>query len=135
MAYMNQEKKALIAPAIKTLLNAYSLKGSLSVENHSTLNLNIKSGSLDFIGNFNDIQTTRSMTDWQRVVAKGSLSVNQYYVEDHYSGEVKEFLIKAVNALKSAGWYDNSDAMTDYFDTAYYFHINIGKWDNPYKLL
>jgi len=30
-------------------------------------------------------------------------------------------------------WYDNSDAMTDYFDTAYYTNIRIGKWDKPYK--
>lgn len=133
MAYMDQKKKALIAPAIKALLNAYNLKGSLSVDNHSTLNLNIKSGKLDFIGDFNDIQMTRP--DWQRIVAKGSLSVNTYCVEDHYSGEVKDFLVKAINALKSAGWYDNSDIMTDYFDVAYYFRIYVGKWDRPYKLL
>jgi hypothetical protein len=22
--------------------------------------------------------------------------------------------------------------MTDYFDTAYYAHINVGKWDKPF---
>ena len=27
---------------------------------------------------------------------------------------------------------DSSDAMTDYFDTAYYTNIRIGKWDKPY---
>lgn len=28
--------------------------------------------------------------------------------------------------------YDNSDAMTDYFDTNFYLHVAIGKWDKPY---
>jgi hypothetical protein len=37
-------------------------------------------------------------------------------------------------ALRAAGYYDRSDAMTDYFDTAYYMHLNIGAWDKPYKI-
>ena len=32
-------------------------------------------------------------------------------------------------------WFDKSDAMTDYFHTAYYFHLNIGRWDKPYQLV
>jgi hypothetical protein len=35
-------------------------------------------------------------------------------------------------ALMAADYYDRSDAMTDYFDTAYYYDINIGKWNKPY---
>ncbi|PHS22098.1 MAG: hypothetical protein COA84_13025 [Robiginitomaculum sp.] len=29
-------------------------------------------------------------------------------------------------------WYDKSDSQTDYFDTAFYYHVNIGKFDKPY---
>jgi len=36
--------------------------------------------------------------------------------------------------MKGDQWYDNSDAMTDYFDTAYYMDINVGQWDKPYVL-
>jgi len=36
MAWMNQERKAALAPAIKAALKKYGLKGSLSVNNHST---------------------------------------------------------------------------------------------------
>ena len=28
---------------------------------------------------------------------------------------------------------DNSDAMIDYFDTAFYTNISIGKWNKPYE--
>ena len=34
--------------------------------------------------------------------------------------------------MKGNKWYDKSDAMVDYFDTAYYVDINIGKWNKPY---
>ena len=34
--------------------------------------------------------------------------------------------------MKGNKWYDKSDAMVDYFDTAYYIDINIGKWNKPY---
>ena len=51
MAYMSQEKKAKIAPVVKAVLKKYKVKGSLAVRNHSTLVLNIKSGSIDFIEN------------------------------------------------------------------------------------
>jgi hypothetical protein len=58
--------------------------------------------------------------------------VNQFWFHEHYDGEAKAFLTEAIDALKSADYYDRSDAMTDYFDTAYYMDINIGRWDKPY---
>ena len=30
-------------------------------------------------------------------------------------------------------WYNNSDAMIDYFDIAYYIKINAGRYDKPYE--
>jgi hypothetical protein len=37
MAYMNQERKARIAPVVKDILKKYHIKGSLSVRNHMVL--------------------------------------------------------------------------------------------------
>ena len=34
---------------------------------------------------------------------------------------------------KELKWYDNTDAMIDYFDTAFYIDFEIGKWNKPYK--
>jgi hypothetical protein len=136
MAYMNQEKKAKIAALIKPLLKQYGLKGSLSVHNYSSINLNIKAGNIDFIGNANEVAANRAYGE--RVEERHNrnyMQVNVYWVADHFSGVAKEFLLKAVEALKGAGYYNNSDAMIDYFDTAYYYHINVGQWDKPYELV
>ena len=52
MAYMNQQKKAVIAAALKPVLKKYNLKGSLRVDYHSSIILNLKSGPIDFGGDY-----------------------------------------------------------------------------------
>ena len=52
MAYMNQERKAERATAIKAILKKYGQKGSLSVRNHSTLCLKVKDTAGMFAADF-----------------------------------------------------------------------------------
>jgi hypothetical protein len=136
MAYMNQERKAKIAQSLKPVLAKYGVKGTLSVRNHSSINLTLKSGPIDFIANCNEVcgrsayQRNRGFT----AIHDSYTDVNPYWFQDHFDGVAKEFLTEAFKALKSADYYDNSDAMTDYFDTAYYFGINVGRWDKPYTV-
>jgi len=136
MAYMNQERKAKIAQALKPILAKYKVKGSLSVNNHSTIVLTLKSGAIDFIGNSNRV-CGNNFYQVQRGFKPNDVGydqVNPYWFQDHYDGDAKAFLTEAFKALKSAGWYDESDAMTDYFNTAYYVDVNIGKWNKPYEV-
>jgi hypothetical protein len=129
MAHMNQERKSKIAQNLKPILKKYGIKASLAVRNHSSIVLNIKSGTIDFIGNFNSsINTQRGDRK-----AEGSIDVNPYWYQEHFSGVAKEFLTEAMTALKSADWYDKSDIQSDYFNVAYYVDINVGKWDKPYQ--
>lgn len=136
MAYMNQEKKAKIAIALKPVLKKYGVKGTLSVRNHSTICLTLKSGPIDFIGNCNKVcgnnhyQTSRGF----RTITEGYTDVNPYWFHEHFDGVAKAFLTEAFDALKVADWYDKSDIQTDYFNTAYYYDINIGKWNKPYEV-
>jgi hypothetical protein len=136
MAYMNQERKAKITKMLKPILAKYKVKGSLSVRNHSTIVLTLKSGAIDFIGNSNRVcgndfyQVQRGF----KPTTTGYDQVNPYWFQDHYDGDAKAFLTEAFKALKSADWYDESNAMIDYFNTAYYVDVNIGKWDKPYIL-
>jgi hypothetical protein len=124
MAYMNQEKKKVIAAKLKPVLKKYGVKGSLSVRNHMSIVLNVKSGKIDFFNDYGDVEDAK----------KFGIQVNPYWFQDHFTGKAKEFLADAFDALKSAGYYNNSDAQIDYFDTAYYYDINIGKWNKPYSL-
>ena len=140
MAYMNQDKKAKIVAAVKPILKKYGIKGTFAVRNHSTICLNIKSGSIDFIENYiktdADLPYGKHMSaDQVAYIRKNkSLDVNPYWFHEHFSGDAKKFLSEVMPAMKAADWYDESDAQTDYFNTAYYVDVNIGSWKNPYEL-
>lgn len=136
MAYMSQEKKTTLAPGIKAVLKKYNMKGSISVRNHSSLVCTIKSGPLDIIGNMFDIAVKQEGSHYNRNPVKPKyIDVNTYWIDDNYSGKVREFLLALEKAMKGADWYDRSDIQTDYFDTAYYIDINVGRWDKPYQLI
>jgi hypothetical protein len=64
---------------------------------------------------------------------EGYIQVNHNYPENY--GEAAPMIEELSDAMHGAGWYNNSDIMTDYFDIAWYVDINIGKWDKPYKLV
>lgn len=116
MAYMSQEKKAALAPAIKAVLKKYDVKGSIAVRHHSTLVVNIQSGSLEFPQQ--DIERTQ---------------INHHWICNREESKSKQFLLELHDAMMAAN-HDNSDSMTDYFDVGWYISINIGKWDKPYVL-
>ena len=118
MAYIGQKEKKELAPAIKKVLKTYGMKGSIAIDNHSSLVVNVKEGVLDFTGHFTH--------------GDGYIQVNTYHIDNWYSGTIKNFLNDLVKAMKGTNWYNKSDAMIDYFDIAYYIDINIGKWDKPY---
>ena len=128
MAFMNQEKKKLLAPAIKAALKKYGLKGSIAVNNYSSLVVNIRSGKLDLIGNYNEVATSKPNRDYY---PSGYLSVNDYWIEEQFTGDCLAFLSELVPAMND-GNHDRSDAMIDYFDVGWYTDINIGQWDKDY---
>lgn len=130
MAYMNQERKAKLVPVIKAALKKYRVKGTIATCHHS-ISVNIKSGSLDFIKNYNDTVSVRPGGFRLGSPAKDYMQVNTYWYHEHFSGKAKDFLGELIAAMNN-GNHDNSDIMTDYFDVGWYIHINIGRWNKPY---
>ena len=137
MAFMNQERKATIASKVKPILAKYGMKGSLSVRNHSTIVLKLTSGPIDFIGDMNaqrQFAYVNVELNKDEMRKRYSLDINPYWFHEHYTGDSLAFLSEIIPALKGADWYDRSDISTDYFDTAYYYDVNVGSWDKPYTL-
>jgi len=131
MAFMNQDKKAALAPAIKAALKKYGVKGSLSVDNHSSLVLTIKSGPIDFIQNYNQTVGQQPGGFRNGSPAEKYIQVNKFWFHEHFSGKAKNFLAEVIKAM-NVGNHDRSDSQTDYFDVGWYINVNIGKWNKPY---
>lgn len=60
-----------------------------------------------------------------------SFEVNQYHLGGY--GKFSELFAKIYDVMKSENWYDKSDSMSDYFNTAYYMSLSVGKWNKPYE--
>jgi len=118
MAYVSQEKKKALAPVIKAVLKKYKVKASIAVRHHSTLVVNIKEGAVPF----------KPSDHYQ---------VNEYHYENQYADNptLVSFLSELLSAMKGPEYYNNDDALTDYFDRSHYTDINFGKWDQPYKVV
>jgi len=130
MAYMNQEMKKSLEPRVKSILNKYGLKGSLSVRHHSTLVLTLLQGKINFLANYNEIASKKN----SRQFTDGYLPVNVYWYEEMFSDKALEFFTEIIPLLNE-GNHDNSDAMTDYYDVGWYVDIRVGYWNKPYKLI
>lgn len=127
MAYVSQELKSKLAPKIKAICKKYGVKASLAVRNHSTLVLNVKSGKVDFIGNYGSSPESRKDAE------KFGIQVNPYWYKDHFDGKAKAFLSEVIPAMNDGNW-DKSDAQVDYFNCGWYISVNIGKWNDSYTL-
>ena len=132
MAYMNQDKKRVIKAALDKVTKPLGIKYSLRVRNHSAIVCTITAAPIDFIGNF-------KMTTGDKMINLpaheiGHMPVNPYWYQDHFTGKPRQIIGQLIDALKAAGYYDNSNAQIDYFDTAYYYDLNIGAYNKPFKL-
>lgn len=120
MAYFTQEQKKEMAPAIKRILKKYDMKGTLSIRHHSTVCLNLKSGSLDILTDYK--QDTPDIQN----ITNCSISHN-----NRFSGQCEKFIGEILDVLYT-GNHDDSDIMTDYFNVGWYVSVKIGSWDKPY---
>ena len=137
MAYMSQERKKEIAKNVKAVAKSYGFSGrdiTVGVQHHSSLVVNIFKGPLDFIGDINAHNRNVAQQRGEQVrYTTGNYQVNPYWCEEHAVDPViKRFFGDLLSAIKSTGYYNNSDAMTDYFDHDFYIDINVGKWDRDY---
>ena len=117
MAYVSKETKKELAPAIKKVLAEYGVKGTIKVNNYSTLVVTLRKVPA---GLFTD-----------KEIENG---VNVYHLE-WFDGTAKNFLMELLAAMKGDKWYDRTDAMIDYFDTAWYNDIKIGEWNKPAEIV
>jgi len=139
MAYVNKEDVKAIRNELKKQFP--NIKFSVTKDHSSSVQITLVSGDIDFYDGSLDTfdkysQTIRPFT--------GSTQINQYHT--HFYGIHKDLFDKIYEIAKTApingegyhkgkGWFDESDSMTDYFHTAYYINISVGKWDKNYEVV
>lgn len=126
MAYMSQEKKKVIAAAMKVALKDSGLKYSLSVPTGYGIVMTIKAGPVDFYENYTKVSGKGPHSN-------GFIDVNPYWYNSHFDGDTLK-LLQTIFAVLNDGNHNRSDSQSDYFDVGWYVEVSIGKWDKPYIL-
>jgi hypothetical protein len=125
MAYIS----ATDVQAIRTELKQKFPKWKFSVRKGSgslSVDVNIMQGTESFDDHFNN--------------GRRYAQVNQYWIAEHFQDSSERQAIEMINEImhnapgRAGGkkFFDDSDAQTDYFHTAFYTHLQIGKWDKDY---
>lgn len=125
MAYISTKEVAEIRKELKKAFPNFRF--GVRKEHYSSVNVTIKKGPALPADVFTH--------------GEGYAQLNQYYPDNY--GSFSKMLKKIVEIIKTApakadggrAYYDNSDAMIDYFDTAFYMHINVGSWNKPYEVV
>ena len=137
MAYISQTEKKELAPAIKKVLKAYGMKGTIGINHHSTPVVNLKSGSLDLLGAAQRVNDERANRQGLPTTQIGEYFQANAYREpteyENFNQKIGRFYSDLIKAMKGTKWFDKSDMMTDYFHTAYFLSINVGKYSSPYQ--
>lgn len=124
MAYMDQERKALIAAALKPVVPK-GWKYTLAVRNHMTLVMTITEAPFELIKSF-------AASEFFNPETATHCDVNQYHFRSHIADECVADVIAQILGALNTGNHDRSDTMTDYFDVGWYVDLNIGRWNKPF---
>lgn len=125
MAYISKEDVAAIRGELKAAFPKWRFavrkgSGSLSVD------VNILKGTASFDDHFHN--------------GRRHAQVNQFWIAEHFQDAGEREAIEVINEImhnapgRAGGkqYFDESDAQTDYFHTAFYTHLSIGAWDQDY---
>lgn len=130
MAYVDQNKKARIAAALKPVMPK-DWKWSLAVQNHSTIVLTITQAPVDLLAEYTRVGNARRRYGDSNHTRPDHADVNHYHLDGAFDGELLETFRKIVAALNTDN-HDRSDIQTDYFDVGHYVAVKIGRWNKPF---
>ena len=96
---------------------------------HSDVKLLIKTGR----GRSIDVAIMQASSDLVQCNADCQGRQLSYY-QDQLTDKGKD-LLNLINKTFSYFNHDRSDSMVDYFDVGFYDHVELGKYDNPFKVV
>ena len=117
MAFITTNEVKSIRKALKDRFGK-TMKFSVVKSGHTTVNIYILEST--------DVDFTRNP----------EYKSNNIHLDTRANDVIKEINQIAETAPAADGgreWFDESDPMTDYFHTAYYVFVSVGKYEKPYK--
>lgn len=76
----------------------------------------------------------------KRITEEAYIQSAEWYLSPYFRGKATltgygKSIIETVNDYIKSYNYNDSDSQIDYFDTNFYSHFDIGKWNKPFKIV
>ena len=155
MAYISQEEKKELSPAIKAVAKKYGRKVTIGIRNHYELVVKVK-GAEDIYERLysktieNRILAGRDKTgdsiqddiDWDAPIdpsvfsrmtyldpelSKFGYSINTHWIDENYDEKDQAFLNELHASMHTKDFFIDDDVYTDYFSRSYYTSIELHK--------
>jgi hypothetical protein len=131
MAYITKDEVKEIRKALKAEFGT-KFKFSVTRRDCMEVTVAIMTGETDF----SNLWNAKNADEY----GYGYSNINHYYISKKRYGDNADMLEKIDNIIKTApakaeggrAYFDESDVQTDYFNCAFYYSIQVGKWDRPY---
>lgn len=149
MAYASKELKAKVNGLVKEIAKDMGIKlgFSIRIDGYSKLILNIRSCSIDLAKEHKEAvaeivenpnkycgrEIDRAIS-YHNSLAYGDIRFSKDRPEEIFKGKALELMERIRDAVK-VDFYDDSDAMRDYFACAYYYDIQIGGSEAGFKVV
>ena len=141
MAFISAEDIAVIRKDLKAAFPF--VKFSITGHNYTSVNVSVIAAPFNFYSNKSkDAPANRDLNqyslgedDEQRATAQAGLPHPSFagdFINQSYGDHEAYLFLRAVKDVITKKWWDESDSQVDYFHTAFYYHIEIGKWDKPF---
>lgn len=119
MAYISASEVKRIREALKTAFPEFKF-GVRKQHGGLSVGVTIVSGPLDLSPDFTH--------------GDGYAQINHYHLQNYKFGAFYQAIDMIIRRAPERKYYNNSDAMTDYFDVAFYYDIHVGAWNKPYEV-
>lgn len=80
-----------------------------------------------------EIQTAPIDLMKENDTGRDHFNVSEYHMND-YSQEAQKIFKRMFELLKTEDYFDESDAMTDYFHVSHYYSLSVGAWDKKFMV-
>jgi hypothetical protein len=133
MAYITADDVAAIREELKSTFGKKWKFGVRKGSGSLSVDVTIKQGTAAFEEAFANAFQGRKYAQ-----------VNHYWIKEHFTEDYDRAVLEKINEIMhnapgrkdpSRKYFDESDAMTDYFHTAFYTHLQIGSWDKDYQVV
>lgn len=117
MAYITKEQTAKFRLELKKEFpTKEGWKFSVRISHHSSVIVTILEAPINF-----------------NLEGRDYKQVNSKWISEHWGEGPDAIALQRITDICNEGNFDNSDSMTDYFHVGWYFTLNIGTWDKPFK--